>query len=238
MEQQSIDIGLTDMVWFGMVCSGLVLSGQVWSGLVWSGLIWSVLFVLFWFCLTTGVTAVTVEQQRSNIGLTALVWFGILWSVLVWPGFVLVYFRSGPVRSGPVRSGQVRSGPVRSGPVRSGPVRSGPVRSGPVWSGLDWSGLVWSGPVWFVLRSIANAEVNDDGRCGPQNGDEGLGVSCGGEGYRTGSEAAAAAEQRESGCGGADCVRLCEALSVDEVFLSSSFCLSLTAVTLFVWFFW
>ena len=62
-------------------------------------------------------------------------------------------------------------------------------------------------------------------------------MSHGGEGYRTGSEAEAAAEQRGSGGGGANIARLREASSVAGVFPLSSCCCSLTVVTLFVWFF-
>ena len=65
-----------------------------------------------------------------------------------------------------------------------------------------------------------------------------LGVLRGGEGYRNGSEAEAAAEQRESGGGRADRVRLREASSVAGFFLLSSCCRTLTLVPLFVWFFW
>ena len=86
-----------------------------------------------------------------------------------------------------------------------------------------------------VISSV-NVDVNNDGRCGRRYGDEGQGVSCGGEGYRIVSEAVAA-EQRGSGSGGADRARLCEASLVDGVFLSSSCCRSLTVVPLFVWFF-
>ena len=68
---------------------------------------------------------------------------------------------------------------------------------------------------------IVNVDVYNYGRCGCRCGDEGLGVSRGGEGYRTGSEAEATAEQRRSGGGGADCARLCEVSSVAGVFLSS-----------------
>ena len=87
------------------------------------------------------------------------------------------------------------------------------------------------------VSSNVNVEVDDDGRCGRRYGDKGLGVSCGGEGYRTGSEAAAASEQRGSGSGGSDRARLRDASLVDGVFLSSIFCLSLTVVPLLVWLF-
>ena len=69
-----------------------------------------------------------------------------------------------------------------------------------------------------VILSV-NVNVYDNGRCGCQCGDEGMGVSCGGEGYQTGSEAEATAEQRGSGGSRADRVRLCEALSVGGVLL-------------------
>ena len=67
-----------------------------------------------------------------------------------------------------------------------------------------------------------NVDVYDSGRCGCRCGDEGLGVSRGGEGYRTGSEAEATAEQRGGGGGGVDRARLCEASSVAGFFLSSN----------------
>ena len=95
--------------------------------------------------------------------------------------------------------------------------------------------------------SSANIDVDNNGQCGRRYGDKGLGVSCGGKSYRTGSEAAAAAaaEQRGSVGGGADRARLCEVSLVDGVvvvsgyfFLSSSCCRSLMVIPLFVWFIW
>ena len=117
---------------------------------------------------------------------------------------------------------------------------------------LDWfregsNGGARGGSVRVVVGSVCcggevsssvNVNVDNDRRCGCRYGDEGMGVSCGSGGYRTGSESEAAAEQRRSGGGGADRARLCEASSVDGVLLSSSCCRSLAVVLLFVWFFW
>ena len=70
------------------------------------------------------------------------------------------------------------------------------------------------------VRSSRNVNDNNDGRCGHRYREKGLGVSCGGESDRTGSEAAAAAEQRgsvgvvvDSVCGGGK-VRLSENVDV------------------------
>ena len=71
-----------------------------------------------------------------------------------------------------------------------------------------------------------NVDIYDDGRCGCRCRDKGLEVSRGGEGYQTGSEAEATAEQRGSGGGGADHARLREALLVAGVSLSSKQLLS------------
>ena len=45
------------------------------------------------------------------------------------------------------------------------------------------------------VSSNVNVDVDDDRICGRRYGDKGLGVSCCGEGYRTGSEAAAVADR-------------------------------------------
>ena len=72
------------------------------------------------------------------------------------------------------------------------------------------------------VRSCANVDVDDYGRCSCQYGDEGLEMCCGGESYRNASEAKAAAEQRgsvqfvvNSLCGG-EKVRLSANLDVNN----------------------
>ena len=49
------------------------------------------------------------------------------------------------------------------------------------------------------VRSSVKVDVNDDGRCGRRYRDEGLGMSCGGDSYQTGSKAAAAAAAEQRG---------------------------------------
>ena len=72
------------------------------------------------------------------------------------------------------------------------------------------------------VRSSANVNVDNDGRCGRRYGDESRRVSCGGKSYQTGSEAVAAAEQRgsvrvvvNSVCGGGE-FRLIANVEVDD----------------------